>query len=234
MTQNFEDAKTFKKIEKELGLLGKGYVEYTDKLIDDMNFYCFDALNLGIENCELFPFDGRSNIYSSINLEYLKPVNQIVVKSKEEIEQLFELALKHDYEGLILKDIKGRYKFGRGTINEALCFKVKPFESFDAKIIGITQRFENTNDSFKNELGQSVKRNTLDAKEGTGIASTFIVAYGDHEVKPVITGTEEFRKEIWANQESYIGKMIEYKGMMVGSKDKPRHPIYLRFREDRD
>jgi len=28
--------------------------------------------------------------------------------------------------------------------------------------------------------------------------------------------------------------MIEYKGMLVGSKDVPRHPVFERFREDRE
>ena len=49
-----------------------------------------------------------------------------------------------------------------------------------------------------------------------------------------ITGTEEFRRDIWKNKEKYIGKMIEYKAMVIGMKDFPRHPTFLRFREDRD
>jgi len=27
--------------------------------------------------------------------------------------------------------------------------------------------------------------------------------------------------------------MIEYKGMLVGAKDVPRHPVMIRFREDK-
>ena len=41
-------------------------------------------------------------------------------------------------------------------------------------------------------------------------------------------------QEIWKNKESYIGRWIQYKGMMVGAKSVPRHPVMERFREDRD
>ena len=42
-----------------------------------------------------------------------------------------------------------------------------------------------------------------------------------------------FRKEIWENQKKYIGKTIEFKGMLVGAKDLIRHPVFLRFRSDK-
>lgn len=49
-----------------------------------------------------------------------------------------------------------------------------------------------------------------------------------------IAMTNEEKKEVWENKEKYIGKYIEYKGMLVGAKDLPRHPIFIRFREDKD
>ena len=53
-------------------------------------------------------------------------------------------------------------------------------------------------------------------------------------MKVSITGLEEFRREIWTNKETYIGKIMEVKGMLIGSKDVLRHPTFVRFREDRD
>lgn len=85
-----------------------------------------------------------------------------------------------------------------------------------------------------NELGRSV----TSKKKGDRIliekASAFIVEYEGQEVKPVLAMTDTEKEEVWANRESYIGKMIEYKGMMVGAKDVPRHPVVLRFRKDKD
>jgi len=45
--------------------------------------------------------------------------------------------------------------------------------------------------------------------------------------------TDEEKEEVWKNRCQYIGVMIEYKGMLVGSKDLPRHPVFLRFRGDK-
>ena len=46
--------------------------------------------------------------------------------------------------------------------------------------------------------------------------------------------TDEEKAEVWANKESYVGKWITYKAMVVGSKDVPRHAVMLRFREDKE
>jgi hypothetical protein len=46
--------------------------------------------------------------------------------------------------------------------------------------------------------------------------------------------TDEEKEKVWKEKDSYIGKTIEYKAMLVGSKDLPRHPVYIRMRPDKD
>ena len=46
--------------------------------------------------------------------------------------------------------------------------------------------------------------------------------------------TSVYWEEIWKNRESYLGRWIEYRGMLVGAKDLPRHPTMTRFRNDKD
>lgn len=205
----------------------------TTKNVDKVKFHCFECCNDNFKNA---PFIKRCSMINALlksKIDLVKIVEQKEVNSKEEVIQLYRHALSHNYEGLILRDPNSPYKFGRSTLKQEWMLKLKPFKTFDAHIIGVEERMENLNESFRNELGQSTKRNTVDAKEPTGIAAKFIVNYGNEEVKPTITGTEEFRREIWKNRKSYIGRMIEYKGMLVGAKDVPRHPTFLRFRTDR-
>jgi hypothetical protein len=45
--------------------------------------------------------------------------------------------------------------------------------------------------------------------------------------------TDEEKMDVWKNQSKYLGRMIEYKGMLVGAKDLPRHPVYIRMRDDK-
>ena len=236
-----------------------------DEAMDGIKFNCFDAVNndvlsqpftdrIGVNRC------GLELAFSDV----VKCVEQLYVYSAADVEKLFEIALAEGYEGLILKDPNGRYKCGRGTLNEGLIYKVKPFRTFDAQVIGVEQATEVDPRAEKkvNELGNSV----TSKKKGDRIlverASGFVVKYctecngrgillnGDQECKcpcckevvATLAGdkskgevmTNAKKEEIWANQELYIGRWIEYKGMLIGAKDVPRHPVMTRYRKDLD
>lgn len=198
----------------------------------DLKFHCFDiVLNEDYEE----NFTKRLKRLGDEGWEdSMIIVNQNKIENEDELDNAFEKVLGEGYEGLILRSEEGPYKCGRSSVTEGYLLKVKPFVSFDAEIISVVERMENLNESKKNELGRSFKRNTKDDKKGTGIAAVFKVMYEGVEGGVTITGNEDFRTEIWENKESYIGKMIEYKAMVIGMKDFPRHANFMRFREDRD
>lgn len=243
MTKDFEVMDVFKKYKlnkkpNEHRHLFSSYYTFcipcrhgTAKFENPLNFHCFDMLNLNNISEE---FVDRVTNYMSLKEPNVISVPQRIIKDLEHLDEYFENALKKGYEGLILRSIQSKYKFGRSTVKEQGLLKVKPFETFDAIITDVIERFENTNESFKNELGESTKRNTKEDKLGTGIAAAFKVDHQGIQQKVTLTGTEDFRKEIWQNKENYIGKVVEFKGMVVGSKDAIRHPTFLRFREDRE
>jgi len=203
--------------------------EEGEELPEKLKFFAFDCITSSQET----PFSSRYDNIRTIKEENLVIIKQKLVKSKEEVEAMFEEVLEEGFEGLILKSQDSKYKFGRATFNSGDAYKVKPFLSFDSKIIAIEERMENTGESFKNELGKSEKHHFKENLKPTGIAASFIVMYEGQEQKVNITGDESFRREIWKHKNNYIGKTIEYKGMLVGSKDKVRHPVFLRFRSDK-
>ena len=55
-------------------------------------------------------------------------------------------------------------------------------------------------------------------------ASAFWVKYNGQDLKVTLAMTDPEKEEVWQNRDTYIGRMIEYKGMLVGAKDVPRHP----------
>lgn len=208
------------------------YVRKSDAEIpDSIKFYCFDAVD-GDDYSEQFV--SRNGYLGNIKHKDVVIVKQTELQNEKELDEAFKDVLSEGYEGLILRSLDGLYKCGRSSVTEGYLLKVKPFLSFDAEIISVVERMENLNESKKNELGRSFKRNTKDDKKGTGIAAVFKVMYEGVEGGVTITGDEDFRTEIWENKENYIGKMIEYKAMVVGMKDFPRHANFMRFREDRD
>ena len=230
MTKDFTDEKTILKFKKEFDT-GKDAAIYVKSLINKIKFHCFDTWHPDIQET----FYIRNQIVQSPAGTEVQAVKQVIVNSKEEVEKLFKTALDDDYEGLILKDPAGPYKMGRSTLKEEYMLKVKPFKTFDAEIIGVQQATEVDPSAEKkiNELGRSVTSKKKDDRILIEKASAFWVNYGEHRLKVSLAMTDEEKIEVWKNRESYMIRMIEYKGMIIGSKDVPRHPVFVRFRDDR-
>jgi DNA ligase-1 len=202
-----------------------------EELPEHLRVYCFDMLD-GFDR----PFELRNDVMEgTIGLynHIAYPVEQREVHSAKEVETYFEEVLSQGYEGLILRDPKSFYKFGRGTIKEGIIFKVKPFLDFDGQIIDVIQATEVNEDAEKkiNELGRSVTSKKKGERHTIDKASAFMVKYEGKDLKVVLSMTDEEKEEVWKNKETYIGRWISYKGMLVGSKDVPRHPVMIRFRE---
>lgn len=213
-----------------------GVCRQLDKeLPTNLDFYCFDA----IHNKEFIQsFQTRITLLSATGIDYLphiQIVEQWSVFSPDEVNNLYKNALAWGCDGLILRDPNGKYKCGRGTIKEGLIYKMKPFETFDSKIIGLIQSTEVRKDAEKtiNELGRSVTSKKKDDRILIKKAAAFVVLYKGKELKVTIAMTDEEKKDVWINKQNYVGRWIEYKGMLVGSKDLPRHPTFIRFRDDK-
>ena len=214
-----------------------GTVRASDReLPEDMYFYLFDSV---INEQYDTKFILRTEQLNKLGLMYpdlIKIVEQKLVHTSEQVEEYFQEALDFGCDGLILHSLDGKYKCGRGTINEGIIYKMKPYLTFDAKIIDVIQSTKvNPNAEKKiNELGRSVTSKKKEDRILIDKACDFVVMHeGEAELKVMIAMTDEEKKEVWKNKESYIGRYIEYKGLMVGAKDLPRHPVYLRMRDDK-
>lgn len=159
-------------------------------------------------------------------------VDQRLVTLFSDLESLEKTYLEEGYEGLMLRDPRSLYKFGRATVKENSLLKVKRFSDSEAIIIGFEEQLKNTNKAEISELGRT-KRSSHQA--GLIPADTL----GALLVRDVNTGVEfsigsglsaEERKHIWNNWREYYGKYISYKFFSVGVKDKPRHPVFKGFR----
>lgn len=168
-------------------------------------------------------------------LEVLTPQ---LINSKEELEAYFESCLVDGFEGVMIRKIGGHYKYGRSTTKEALLLKLKPFEDAEAVILGIEDQLENTNESFKNELGYSVRSSSTLGLVPKSTLGAFIVKDLKSGVEFRIgTGKgldDSLRKELWNVRETLTGKIIKYQYLNYGALDKPRLPTFLGFRDVAD
>jgi DNA ligase-1 len=146
--------------------------------------------------------------------------------------ELEQLAL--GYEGIMLRDVSGTYKFGRSTLRQGHMIKVKRTVDDDAKIIGFKPRYRNDNPLETDEMGYAKRSSHKANLTPLEMLGAFICKSPNFE-KPFNLGSgfdHAHAEQWWQNRDKLLGKWLTYKFIPHGTYEKPRHPIFLNFRED--
>lgn len=165
---------------------------------------------------------------------------RVVMLERTRVENMAELdivkrkLLDEGYEGLMLRNPAGEYKFGRGTVKENLLLKLKTFVDFEAVVIGFVEQMQNTNEkTARGKRGTSaagmIPKGTLGAFRVRGINGPYEGV--EFEVGTGEGWTDAFRAQVWKNQPRFLGRVLTYKCQDVGGYDKPRMPIGKSFRD---
>lgn len=174
------------------------------------------------------------------NMSYNKPHIKVVgIETANNIDQLNkheEEVLAAGFEGLMVRDAYSPYKYGRSSVKQGYLLKLKRFHDSEAIIIGFTELQHNHNTKETNELGRTKRSTKKAGKVGGDTLGALVVKDIKSGVQFEIgTGFDAaLRKEIWDNKHSYMEKLVKYKCMEAGTKDKPRHPVFISFRDKRD
>jgi DNA ligase-1 len=161
-------------------------------------------------------------------------VPQHVVTCLDTLLKLEEKMLNQGYEGLILRDPNGVYKFGRSTVKEGLLLKVKRFVDAEATVIGFEERMHNGNEATTDELGRTKRSSHSAGKTGRGDLGAIIVSYGGIEFNVGTGFTDSERELIWKERDSFLGRLLKFKYFPVGVKQAPRHPVFIGWRDEID
>jgi DNA ligase-1 len=198
----------------------------------DWTYYVFDKWD--VEGGYAARIDAAMDTVS----EYADEVSMTVlhaleVPSESELNA-FEVEVVEDgHEGVIVRKPDARYKFGRASVTAGELGKIKRFDDSEAVIIGVYEEMHNGNEKVTNALGRSERSSHQENKTGKG-------TLGGFEVRDLVTGIEfrvgtgfdaAQRAEFWENQADLIGCTLKYKSFSVGVKEKPRHPVFLGFRD---
>ena len=196
-----------------------------DKADFDLRFFVFDHIgNLTI------PWSER---IKGVNKVMRHP--QHVVTCLDTLLLLEQEMLDQGYEGLILRDPNSPYKRGRSTVNEGYLLKLKRFVDAEAEVIGFEERMHNGNEATTNELGRTARSSHQAGKTGRGDLGALLLRTADGMEFACGTGfTDSERAEIWTNKDSFLGCIAKYKHFEIGSKDAPRHPVFLGWRAKED
>jgi DNA ligase-1 len=171
---------------------------------------------------------------------HVKWLPQTVIKSVEELYAYEDARVLEGYEGVILRAPQGIYKQNRSTIKEGLMMKVKRFQDSEAEILGAYELMHNDNEATTDARGFTKRSTHQENKRASGLLGGFNVrdVYDGREFDVGTGFTLEQRKNLWQawqkNPRHLTGYILKYKHFPVGVVDKPRHPIFLGFRDRRD
>lgn len=165
-------------------------------------------------------------------------VQQTLISTAVELLQYEADCLLAGYEGVMLRDLDGKYKFGRSTMKEQGMMKLKRFTDSEFLLTGVEEELSNANEAKRNALGRTERSTAKAGMVPTGRA-------GALQGKDVHTGVEfalgtglcdADREWFWKHRAQLVrdGFVGKYKSFLVGVKDKPRFPVYLGPREKWD
>lgn len=198
----------------------------------NFTYYVFDLHNLDASFQERFAELRRA----FDDAYHIRRLPHVIVEDEAELLTYEEQQITEGYEGVILRSMNAPYKFGRSTVKEGYMLKVKRFVDNEAEIIGFEEEMFNGNEATTNELGRTKRSSHAAGKVGKGTLGAFLVRDATTGVEfSVGTGlTADERAVCWKDRHALVGELIKYKSFEVGVKDKPRHPVFLGFRDRSD
>jgi DNA ligase-1 len=135
------------------------------------------------------------------------------------------------YEGTILRDPNGPYKFGRSTVNEGFMMKDKPWQDAEATIIGFERRRVNHNEAEKDLYGNTTRSTAKDGMVEIDMIGKFLATSPKWpgEILKIATGPlkhEDLKAGFHMFDSVWIGKMIVFRFLPSGGYELPRHPQF--------
>ena len=201
----------------------------------DFKVWIFDFVN---PKGEVKPYKERMDElrkFENFNIPSYEILFPKIVSNQEQIDQLMINNLNAGYEGLMLRDPNGIYKFGRSSVKENILLKVKEFMDDEAEIIAFREKMVNTNEGLKDNFGRTKRSSCQDGLKPSGTLGGFILRNSEGLEFSCGSGLNDaLRDEIWKNKSKYLGKLVKYKFMSKGIKDLPRHPVFMGFRDETD
>jgi DNA ligase-1 len=143
--------------------------------------------------------------------------------------------LEQGYEGVMLRDPEGVYKYGRSTEREGILLKLKRFQDDEFKVVGFEERMHNGNEARTNALGHRERSAHRENKSGRGDLGALILETQDGLRFNCGAGfTDDMRREIWTRRDDFLGKWSKVKHFAYGVVDRPRFPVFLGWRSPID
>jgi DNA ligase-1 len=227
----------------------------------DFTFLVFDNFEAG-STCGygIRIEDARTVVDGLIKPSYVQMLEQRLIENYEQLLEYESEKLAQGYEGVMLRSLDGKYKFGRSTLVQQGMIKIKRFRDDEAIIIGWEPLERNENDPEIDKLGlqrrgyskagkviddtrvgrfrvKGVAGSRWDGVEfwiGSGLDDADRLTFREQlraaEAHPGVTYADI--TDMSGKRISPIGHTITFKYQEHGSIDAPRTPIWKGIRYD--
>lgn len=157
-------------------------------------------------------------------------LNHVEVNGLEELMEVEDIYLNAGFEGAMIRDPEGRYKFGRSTAREQILLKMKRFIDAEATVIGKVEKMTNANAPEKDALGHTKRSSAKAGKVPAGTLGALVCSFQGIEFE-IGTGFDDaMRQQIW--NEEVTGHKVTFKYQELTPAGVPRFPVFLGFRFD--
>jgi len=199
----------------------------------DYTYHVFDTINKHGFVHRMYEYKALVKL---IDRQRVKIVPQSHCLDRHELDTVERDYLALGYEGVMIRSVDGPYKCGRSTLKEGYLLKLKRFKDAEAMIIGYYPKMHNGNEATEDERGYTKRSSHKANKVEMGTLGKLLVVSDDFK-EPFCIGTgfdDGMRYHIWHSQEECLGQLVKFKYQDYGIKDKPRSPVFLGFRDERD
>lgn len=163
----------------------------------------------------------------------VKIVEHEIIKDLEDMSLTEAHHINLGYEGSMLRDPLGLYKYGRSTFKEQGLLKLKRFVDDEATVVGFEPLLRNNNPAEFDALGYQKRSSHKANKIPDALLGKLLCQHQKWGSFAIGSGFNvEQRIEIWENKDKYLNKLVTFKFQLHGSLNAPRIPIFKGFRED--
>lgn len=207
------------------------FVMAEDKTDEPWTFFVFDVHDhSGPVEDRLIWIADHPSLPSNI-----KPVWTESVEDAAKLAELESRYIAAGFEGGIIRIPGSAYKFGRSGKAGPL-LKLKRYIDYEARVVGVVEELHNGNEAKTNELGRTERSSHAENKVGKGTLGALVVQAlnGPHDGAEFRVGTgftAAVRAELWTERDALVGRVAKIKSFPVGTKDLPRHPVWLGWRD---
>lgn len=218
------------------------YVMASSKTGEPWTFWVFDKIDHpGTFTERLQQVNAESETWPDSRVQQ---VHTDFASDAETLTLMETVCVEEGYEGIIARNPDARYKHGRSGKSIQELVKVKRFVDFEAEVIGVYEEQHNGNVATTNALGRSERSTAKAGKVGKGTLGGLYLRglnepFEGVEFKCGTGFSAAERADFWVmwhgqddnDHAMFTGDVVKVKSFPVGVKEKPRHPVFLGFRD---